>query len=275
MFNRSQYKKFSTLQYAVRLAIILCLFSLPVAQAKSFDHEHAAWNRLLQTYVVDKVHSSEVRYAAWLNEGRKDLQQYLQALNAVSREQFDAWSKGRQLAFLINAYNAFTVELILRHYPVESIKDIGGFFRSPWKIEFFELFGDTHHLDYIEHDLIRGGDRYREPRIHFALVCASVGCPKLHSQAFTAERLEPMLELGARVFLQDTQRNRYDDKRKQLQLSSIFKWYREDFEQTHGSVRNYVANYMSDDASVRQQIRSGDVEVDYLNYDWSLNDVSK
>jgi hypothetical protein len=240
--------------------------------AASFDQEHSVWNGLLQTYVVDHGAYSEVRYRQIKQSATATLDEYLQSLSAVSKSQFDGWSQAQRLAFLINAYNAFTVKLIVDHYPVDSIKDLGGFFTSPWKIRFFNLFGGKTYLDHIEHDLIRGRD-YHEPRIHFALVCASVGCPKLQSRAYTAKRLETMLESASETFLRDTSRNRYDAADNTLYLSSIFKWYGKDFAAKAGSVKQFVAPYISDDPKVRQRILSPDVDVEYLDYDWSLNDA--
>jgi hypothetical protein len=242
--------------------------------AAGFDHDHSVWNGLLQTYVVDHGAYSEVRYRQIKQSASTTLDEYLHSLSAVSKSQFDGWSQAQRLAFLINAYNAFTVKLIVDHYPLDSIKDLGGFFRSPWKIEFFTLFGEKTYLDHIEHDLIRGRN-YHEPRIHFALVCASVGCPKLQNRAYTAQRLESMLESASDTFLRDTSRNRYDAADNTLYLSSIFKWYGKDFAAKAGSVEQFVAPYISDDPTVQHRIRSRDVDVEYLDYDWSLNDAGK
>lgn len=240
--------------------------------AAGFDQEHSVWNGLLKNYVVDHGTYSEVRYRQIKQSASNTLNEYLQSLSAVSKSQFDGWSQAQRLAFLINAYNAFTVKLIVDHYPVNSIKDLGGFFTSPWKIEFFTLFGEKTYLDHVEHDLIRGQD-YHEPRIHFALVCASVGCPKLQNRAYTAQRLETMLESASETFLRDTTRNRYDAADNTLYLSSIFKWYGKDFAAKAGSVKQFVAQYISDDPKIQQRIRSRDVNVEYLDYDWSLNDA--
>ncbi|MGD8885978.1 MAG: DUF547 domain-containing protein [Gammaproteobacteria bacterium] len=260
---------------AVKMIALVGVFWLAstAAPAASFDHEHSAWQELLQTYVVDHGAYSEVRYLQLQQNAIAALENYLQSLSRVPKSQFDQWSKAQRLAFLINAYNAFTVQLIVAHYPVDSIKDIGGFFRSPWKIEFFSLFGEKTHLDHIEHELIRGRD-YAEPRIHFALVCASVGCPKLQGRAYTAQDLESMLESATNTFLHDPSRNRYAAADNTLYLSSIFKWYGEDFAVKSGSVEQFVAAYMSDDPKVRQRIGSKQVDVEYLDYDWSLNDAS-
>lgn len=258
----------------VTLATVVITAVFTTAQAEaSFDHSHADWDKVLQTYVVDKGAFSQVKYAQLKQQGLTQLNGYLRAISSVSPNQFDQWSRSQRLAFLINAYNAFTVKIILDNYPVDSIKDIGSFFRSTWKIEFFNLFGEKTYLDYIEHELIRGNDEYSEPRIHFALVCASIGCPKLQPRAFTAENLQKMLELGAKSFLSDISRNRYDAAKKTLELSSIFKWYGGDFANKSGSVEKYVAPYITKRLAEQQRIKSGEVAVKYLAYDWSLNDV--
>lgn len=260
-----------------RSTIVMSTLFLAVtssAQAQtSFDHSHSGWDKLLQTYVVDKGPYSQVKYAQLKQQGLTQLNDYLQMVSAVSSNQFAQWSKSQRLAFLINAYNAFTVKIIVDNYPVTSIKDIGSFFRNTWKIKFFTLFGENTYLDHIEHELIRGNDEYSEPRIHFALVCASVGCPKLQPRAFTAANLHDMLELGVKTFLTDASRNRYNASQKTLELSSIFKWYGGDFVKDSGSVENYVAPYITQDLDAQRRIKSGDTMVKYLDYDWSLNDV--
>ena len=250
--------------------VFIWLVVSSTVSAAPFDHKHALWDEMLQTYVVDHGAYSEVKYRLLKQNATDELNTYLQTLSSVSKEQFEKWNQAERLAFLINAYNAFTVKLIIDHYPVDSIKDIGGFFRSPWKIKFFTLLGEEVHLDHIEHQLIRGRD-YAEPRIHFALVCASVGCPKLQTHAFTAERIESMLEAAAENFLRDSTRNRYDAAANTLYLSSIFKWYGEDFEAKAGSVENFVASYITDEPQARQRIRAKQVDVEFLDYDWSLN----
>lgn len=250
----------------VRAFIWLSLLMLSInANAAAFDHSHQQWQQLLTQYVTDSKYASRVNYAEWKKQPQA-LRQYLASLSTVSQAQYKGWTKAQQLAFLINAYNAFTVQLILENYPVESIKDIGSFFRSAWKIEFFTLFGEKRYLDYIEHEVIRGSGRFNEPRIHFALVCASIGCPKLQTQAFTEHNLEALLELGANTFLADQSRNRYDAANKILYLSSIFKWYGEDFVAKFGSVANFVLPKMG--------IKSAnpDIEIEYLDYNWQLND---
>jgi Protein of unknown function, DUF547 len=246
------------------------------AQAQAgFDTQYAAWEALLKKHVrwLPDNKQSRVDYAGFKND-RAALKAVLDAMSALPRAQFDAWPKAEQMAFLINAYNAFTVELILTEYPkIKSIKDLGSFVKSPWKKEFFSLLGETHHLDWIEHDMLR--PKYADPRIHAAIVCASIGCPALRPEAFTVERLEAQLEDGMQRFLGDRTRNRVKDGR--LEVSSIFKWFKGDFEKGHkgfSQVEDVFAKYasaLSDDAQVQQRLRDKALPVSFLDYDWSLN----
>lgn len=254
------------------LVLMVALFagSFGPAQAGDFDHDHSTWDALLQRHVVwvDGV-ASTVDYAGVQRE-RAALSAYLDTLSGVSRADFDGWSRERQLAFLINAYNAFTVELVLREYPdLESIKDIGGWFGSPWKQEFFTLLGERRHLDDVEHGLIRGSGRYDEPRIHVAVVCASIGCPALRPEAFVDTQLERQLSDSLRRFLADRSRNHYRDGR--LTVSKIFDWYGEDFPDL-GRVFAAHAEQLATDSVARQRIRNGEYKLRFGAYDWSLND---
>lgn len=258
--------------YLLLAGLLVGVLSANVVLAEGFDHSHQQWDALLQQYVVEQGPASKVRYAA-IKANPKAFEKYLNGLSSVTRAQFEAWSADQQLAFLINAYNAFTIKLVVDHYPVASIKDIGSWFRSAWKIEFIKLLGESINLDTIEHDWIRGSGRYHEPRIHFALVCASIGCPKLQPRAFTAERLGAMLETATSEFLNDKSRNRFAPKENTLYLSSIFKWYGDDFEMNGGSVARFVASRL-----IRKTINVGQINPDtatikYLDYDWALNDA--
>ena len=258
----------------MRFLLLLCsllLFTSTSAQAVDFDHKHSAWNTLLQAHVkwVGGV-ASQVDYDA-IKQEKNALDAYTQSLSEVTSADFDSWSKPEQLAFLINAYNAFTVELILSEYPdLDSIKDIGGWFGSPWKQEFFSLLGKTRTLDQVEHDLIRGSGRYNEPRIHVAVVCASIGCPALRSEAFVAEQLEAQLADSMTKFLSDPSRNSYNNGT--LMVSKIFDWYGSDFASLETLFAEHAMQLAS--ASVdRQRIRAGDYSLAFGDYDWALNDV--
>jgi len=248
--------------------LLLSLMAATPAFTMEFDHSHRRWQSMLTQFVKESGYTSRVNYADWKKQ-TQPLNAYLATISSVDKKSFDLWNKNQQLAFLINAYNAFTVNLILEHYPVDSIKDIGSFFRSAWKIRFFQLFGEKHHLDYIEHELIRGSGRYNEPRIHFALVCASIGCPKLQTEAFTENNLERLLELGASTFMADKSRNRYVDSENAVYISPIFKWYAEDFEKASGSVLNYVLPRITNG-----KIKTNGQAVKFLDYNWNLNDTA-
>lgn len=239
---------------------------------------HTSWDTLLKetVAVAGEGHASVVDYRG-LRARRDRLSSYLETLSAVSQQEFEQWSSAEQLAFLINSYNAWTVELVLRHYPsISSIRDIGGWWRSPWKIEFIPLLGVSRSLDDIEHGLIRGSSRYRDPRIHFAVNCASIGCPALASEAFTGGDLELQLQRATGRFLSDRSRNYLRDGR--LHLSKIFSWYREDFVRSwrgSSSLQDFLLRYADDlnlsDAQ-RRQLRRADMPIRYLDYDWRLND---
>ena len=208
---------------------LFLLFLLSGASASAADFEHKQWDQLLKKHVVNILQgrATQVNYAG-MKTDRVELKQYLAALTKVSDVTFQGWTESQRLAFLINAYNAWTVELILTEYPdIESIKDLGSLFSSPWKKDFIPLLGKTRSLDNIEQDLIRGN--FKEPRIHFALNCASIGCPALRAEAYQSELLEAQLVDAIKLFLSDSSRNRVQGN--ELQISKIFKWYQDDFEQ--------------------------------------------
>jgi hypothetical protein len=239
------------------------------------DAQTTAWDKLLKKHVhwLPDNKQSRVDYAGFKAD-RAELKKVLDSLSAVGKGEFDAWPKPQQMAFLINAYNAFTVELILTRYPdLKSIKDLGGLFGSPWKKKFFRLLGEERHLDWIEHEQLR--PNYADPRIHAAVNCASIGCPALRHEAFTAARLDAQLEDGMQRFMADRTRNRVRDGT--LEVSMIFKWFREDFEKGHRgwtTVEDLCAAYapqLSDEVAVQARLKAKSLPVNHLDYDWSLN----
>ncbi|XQW83497.1 DUF547 domain-containing protein [Thalassotalea piscium] len=249
------------------------------SQAKSM---HQDWNTLLKKHVVaiNHNHSTEIDYAAIKNE-HKQLKAYLDSLSAITENEFNAWGKSKQLAFLINAYNAWTVELIVSNFASEdypdlkSIKDLGNFFSSPWSKDFVPLLGKTRSLDDIEHGLIRGSGKYNDPRIHFAVNCASVGCPALREEAYTAEKLDSQLEMQTIRFLSDETRNKVDQNT--LKLSSIFKWYGDDFAKgfrganTLGQFMVLYSDALKLNDSQQKILKNNDMKIKFLAYDWHLN----
>lgn len=229
------------------------------------DKEHASWTGLLRRYVSGDF----VDYAA-LKRGRPELDAYLRSLEAVGRSDLEAWPRSDQLAFWINAYNAYTVKLVLDHYPLRSIRSIGFLPGSAFKRKFVPLdrvAGGKLSLDDIEHRILR--ERFQDPRIHFAIVCASRSCPVLRDEAYRGRDLDAQLDEAARSFLRDPARNRYDPASRTLSLSSIFKWFRGDFETAAGTLPAFVARYA--DEPIAEALRRGNVRIEFLDYDWSLN----
>ena len=243
------------------------------------DHTYAAWDALLRKHVrwLPDQRQSRVDYKG-LQADRAALQAVLTEWSAVSAAAFAGFSREQQQAFLINAYNGFTLELILTGYPgLKSIKDLGSLIQSPWKKRFFMLLGEQRHLDWIEHEQLR--PKYADPRVHAAVNCASIGCPALRPEAFTATRLDAQLDDGMLRFMADRTRNRYS--KGQAEISAIFKWFREDFEKGHKSLRSIddlLARYavqLADAPADRDRLRAGGVPVSHLDYDWSLNDTGR
>lgn len=269
-------------------ALLLALLIAPLATLAQFDHSHAAWDALVKKHVrlIDGGKSSQVRYADFAKD-RPALKAYLAEVSKVTEAQFRGWTKERQMAFLINAYNGFTVELVLTKYPdLKSIRDLGNIlFNSPWKKKFFTLFGRESFLDEIEHGILRKPGSYDEPRVHYAVNCASVGCPMLREEAFVASRLDAQLEEQARRFLSDRSRNRFNPASAALEVSEIFKWFREDWTSGYRGIgragpvnsrEQYFGRYaelLADRPEHRALVASGRAPIDHLEYDWSLNDA--
>ncbi len=253
-----------------------------LAQA-AFDHGHHAWNELLAKNVVlrEGGRATQARYRGFAAD-RARLRAYLESLSRVTAAEYGAWTRPQQLAFLINAYNAFTVEKVLTRYPdLKSIRDFGSVFGNPWKDRFFVLLGKSQNLDGIEHETIRAPGVFEEPRIHFAVNCASAGCPALREEAYVADRLEAQLEDQTVRFLSDRSRNRYNGGTPggALEVSRIFDWYAKDFSSGWkgiASLPRFFAQYadrLADRDEDRQAVRGGKLFIRYLDYDWALNDA--
>jgi hypothetical protein len=240
--------------------VILLAAALVATPARAFDH--AAWDALLKKHVVLQPgsHASQVRYDGFARD-RAALKAYLDSLSQVPAAQFEGWPKDERKAFLINAYNAFTVEKILTRWPdIGSIWDFGKIFGNPFKDDFFSLLGKPMTLDGIEHGMLRKKGAFDDPRIHYAVNCASIGCPMLREEAYVAARLEAQLDEQAVRFLSDRSRNRFRDGR--LEVSKIFDWFTEDFV----PLEKYFARYAK-----TLEYPGGDVPIRFLDYDWSLN----
>ena len=243
---------------------ILILFSMATM---AFDHTHSKWNKVLNDHIKTQGHQTLFQYKDLLKDPTL-FNQYILEITSVSKDQYDLFTQKQKLAFLINCYNALTVKLIIDNYPVKSIKDLGSFFRSPWTKRFFTFFGEHTHLDNIEHDMIRKW--FDEPRIHFAVVCASLGCPTLAKDAFTESNLEDLLEKQSLNFLNDKNENRIENGK--LYLSKIFKWYGDDFEKKYGDFRRFIAPRMTNDPNIQKRIINKDMPTRWNDYDWNLNE---
>ena len=220
---------------------------------------HQLWDELLKKWVdADGM----VNYEGFIQDKQK-LEQYLDKLSNTPPDP-KSWSEAEQLAYWINAYNAFTVKLIADNYPVKSIEDLHPTLNIPmvntvWHKKFFKIGGQKSSLDEIEHAILR--KQFNEPRIHFAIVCASYSCPPLRREAYTAKALDRQLEEQAITFINDPKRNKLSNDK--AALSKIFNWFEGDFTK-NGSLITYLNRY------ARTKLKS-DAKISYLDYDWNLN----
>ena len=231
--------------------------------------DHSSFDALLHKYVDDK---GMVAYAKWKASDAdvKALDDYLVALGCVNLTK--ATTKEGQLAFWINAYNAVTIRGILREYPTTSIRNhtVKAFGYNIWKDLLLVVDGRTVSLDDIEHRVLR---KLGEPRIHFAIVCASVGCPPLGNRAFTADKLGDQLDETARAFFANPANLKLDPRTRTVEISQIIEWFGKDFAATTPEQLAAVRKYFPRPDEAAWVAGSG-VTVKYLNYDWSLNDQS-
>jgi hypothetical protein len=223
----------------------------------SFDHGHIQWDVVLKTNVKLVNKQTLVDYKA-IKLSPVLLSNYLTSLEKLTKKEFDTFTSNQKLSFWINAYNAYTVKLIVSKYPVKSIKDTGSLFQSAWSKKFISLFDMMYSLDDIEHKIIR--KNFKEPRIHFAVNCASIGCPNLLLEPFVATTLDIQLDNAAKAFLRDTTKNKL--KGDTLLLSKIFDWYGDDFIKSDGSVKAFVGKYIK---------LPKKLDIGFMSYDWALN----
>jgi len=241
-------------QYFLSFALIFFFATASLAQIK-----HDKWNTLLKKHV--DTHGN-VDYKGFINS-TSDFQAYLDDLSANPPQ--ESWSKNEKLAYWINAYNAFTVKLIIDNYPLESIQDLHPMFKIPglntvWHKEFFKIGGEEESLNDIEHKILR--KQFNEPRIHFAINCASVSCPNLRNEAFFAHKMEAQLTEQAKKFINDTSKNKLSAN--QLELSKIFSWFKGDF-----TKKTSLIAFLNQYADIKI---AKDADIDYLDYNWQLNE---
>jgi len=262
---------------ACQQSLILVLILLFGSNQMLNAFDHTTWDKLLRENitVINGGQVTQVDYDGFLDQ-RSELHEYLMNLSEIQKVDFDGWGEGTRLAFLINAYNAWTIELVLTRYPnLRSIRQIGLLPISAWRKDIVELFDTKYSLDEVEHGMIRAEGIYNEPRIHFAVNCAAIGCPALRPEAFVGEKLEEQLEESTKLFLADKTRN-YSDGGK-LYISSVFDWYGEDFEkgwQGTNSVAQFLYLYAEElrlDEEMKEKLFTNQLELQYLKYDWNLN----
>jgi hypothetical protein len=220
-------------------------------------------NAIYAELLAKHVQNGGVNYAGFkADEARLD--QYLKVLDQVDPERLD---REEQFAFFINAYNAWTIKLILSGYPgVKSIKDLGSLLQSPWKKEFVRIHGGLFTLDHIEHDILR--PRFKDARVHFAVNCASKSCPPLLGEPYRGDVLEAQLTRVTADFLNQPANTRLEGD--QLWVSSIFKWFAEDFDK---DVVGFYLKYARGDLKQKLEAGRGRIAVKYMDYDWSLNEA--
>lgn len=236
-----------------------CLSEAPSKEGSLIDN-HDQWTTLLQKHIEE---DGNVNYKGFVKDSI-DLNAYLKQLTSNPPDE-NTWSETAQIAYWINVYNAFTVKLIVMHYPLESIKDIGSviqipFINSPWDVKFIEINGKKLDLNNVEHSILR--KKFNEPRIHFAINCASFSCPQLRREAFVATKLNEQLNEQAIDFVNDPQRNIIS--KESAELSKIFDWFKSDFTK-ESSLVTFLNKYS------KRKLEEG-AKISFLDYDWSLND---
>jgi hypothetical protein len=235
----------------------LLIWFMAVQSAAAQTVDNRIYAELLKKYVTH----GKVDYRGFQSEEER-LDQYLAILERIDP---NSLLRREQFAFYINVYNAWTIKLILSRYPdIQSIKDIGGIFKSPWKQKIVHLNGEVFTLDDIEHHILR--PLFKDPRIHFAINCASISCPVLRSEPYTGAKLDAQLQDATTRFINDPQRNRIE--KNILVISKIFKWFPEDFNK---DVVGFVSAYARGDFKTKIENNKDKIKIKYQAYDWSLN----
>lgn len=224
------------------------VFSITIKAQESFDH--SIWDRAL---LLNTTTNGKVNYDGFMKDSSL-LYSYFAKLSENPPK--ETWSINEKLAYWINAYNAYTIKLIIDSYPIKSIKDID----SPWKKEFFKIDGEWYSLNDLEHKILR---KLNDPRIHFAINCASFSCPIVWNKAFTGDNVGEALETLTKKFINDPLRNKIT--KDEVKVSKIFLWYKKDFKVDGGNVVDFINKYS--DIKIDEQSKKG-----YMDYDWSLNE---
>lgn len=239
--------------------------------AISNSESHKLFTEVLQQYVKEGF----VNYKNLKNDQR--LEKYLNQLSSTDPSRL---SEKEKFAFWINAYNAFTLHVVSENYPIESITDLhtGGriigylLAKTVWDKKFITINNKKYSLNDIEHKILR---KMNEPRIHFAIVCASISCPELRNEAFEADKLEGQLEKQTKKFLNDTSRNSFDIKKRKAEISEIFNWFEEDFGDSDEKILTFIAAYLPENIASDIINNLSDWDISYKGYNWGLNEQRK
>lgn len=254
--------KIRAIQY---FSMIWFLLFCNVSLAGAFDF--SGWDALVKKHVktttIDGVVLNSVAYKTLKDD--PEFKKVTEELKAASLDELKA--KEEKLSFWINTYNILAVKVVVDHYPVKSIKDVGSLFKSVWNRPAGVVAGKERTLNDVEHEILR---KMGDSRIHVAIVCASVSCPDLRKEAFTADRLDEQLDDQVKLFLENKGKGmRIDEKKKKIYVSSIFKWFDEDFE-PQGGVTGFISNYISPSQKTKFEKYGGKLK--YLDYNWDLNE---
>jgi hypothetical protein len=246
------------------LIISLILSLMSVVPIAAFDFSD--WDALIKKHVspkkIDGVMINAVNYKNLKNDG--NFKKLISRLNLARENSLKTHEE--KLVFWINTYNILSAKMVVDRFPITSIKDAGSFFSPVWKKPAGLVGGKERTLNEIEHEILR---KMNEPRIHVAIVCASVSCPDLRLEAFTADKLNEQLDDQMKRFLQSSEKGmRMDKKKKRVYLSLIFKWFKDDFE-SMGGVLKVISNYVSPEAA--KELMSPGIDVYYLDYNWGIN----
>ncbi len=257
--NKEIMKFYQSIIVAFLLTAFITACAVKKIQSSSQPVSHEIWNELVGKYVTEE---GKVDYKGFVKDSVR-FNEYLAILSS-SHPNDSNWNRQERLAYWLNAYNAFTVQIVARNYPQKSIKDIKNgipFVNTVWDIKFIKIENETYDLNNIEHGIVR--PRFEEPRVHFALNCASVSCPRLRNEAYTADKLEAQLTDQAKYFLNNPVKNKITPER--AQISKLFSWFKGDFTKNGKSLRDFINQY----SEVKINPKT---DIDYLDYDWNLNE---
>ncbi len=247
-------------------AVILSCFLFQVSLAAAFDFSD--WDALLKKHVktttIEGVALNAIAYKDL--KADPEFKKVVGGLKTASLK--DLKTPEEKLTFWINVYNVLAVKVVVDNYPVKSIKDVGSVFKAVWKRPAGVVAGKERTLNEVEHEILR---KMGDPRIHVAIVCASVSCPDIRNEAYTAEQLDAQLDDQMRKFLENRGKGlKIDEKKKRIYLSAIFKWFKDDFE-SQGGVISFISQYVS--PSEKKNLQKFGKNLKYLDYNWELNEL--